>query len=382
MITIPGLKLNLIKPLLLLVLLIFGLMIVSCRTGLGAIPRGWSGSIIDNGNLFIGTMDGRIAAVNTTDGRLLWSVPLEAEKSEGGGGLFGCTTSGPASVAIYGTPSVEGDLVYIGGYNGKVYAFSRTEFRDEPRWIYPRQLEIRAPIVGGTISDDSKLYFGTADGTVYALNAADGFKEWEQETGDKIWSTPATHGDTLYIGSFDKHLYALNTADGTERWQFATEGAIVSTPLVDGDTVYIGSFDRYLYALNTSDGSLKWKFMAENWFWSRPVIYNGTIYASNLDGKIYALNADNGEKKAEFDLGSPASSPPILVENLVVIATESGVIYALDTTTNQRDAVANLEDKIQAPISASLGKIYVHTDSDALFEIDVKSGAKRELDIK
>ncbi|MFC1954586.1 PQQ-binding-like beta-propeller repeat protein [Chloroflexota bacterium] len=384
MITIPKDKLTSIKPLLLLVLLILGLVLASCRTGLGALPRGWSGSVTDNGTLFIGSMDGRLVAVNTEDGKRIWSTPLEAEKS-GGGGLFGCTQTGATTVAIYGTPSVEGDLVYIGGYNGKIYAFSRTEFRDEPRWVYPRQSEIPASIVGGTLADKGKLYFGSADGKVYALNDADGYKEWEFETGDKIWSTPAVDGDTLYISSFDNLLYALDTSDGRKKWEFATEGAIVATPIIDGNIVYIGSFDRYLYALNTADGSVRWKFMAENWFWSQPVVHDGVIYASNLDGKVYVLDASNGEKKMEFDLKTPITSSVMLGDKLVVATTETSVkrsvVYTLGIASNQQEALISFEEKIQAPIAAGQGKVYIHTDSGALYEIDVESGAKREFDI-
>ncbi|MEE8413192.1 MAG: PQQ-binding-like beta-propeller repeat protein, partial [Dehalococcoidales bacterium] len=184
MITMPRIKPTLRKPLLLLAILILGLVLASCRSGLGAIPRGWSGSVIDNGTLFIGSMDGNVVALDTTDGSLLWSAPLETEKT--GGGAFGCAPGGATTVAIYGTPSVAGDLVYIGAYNGKIYAFNRVEFREEPRWVYPRQDEAPASIIGGTVVDGDKLYFGSADGKVHALNAADGFKEWEFETGDKV----------------------------------------------------------------------------------------------------------------------------------------------------------------------------------------------------
>ena len=115
-------------------------------------------------------------------------------------------------------------MVYIAGYNSKVYAF--TLGKNEPRWIYPRQGDIGGPIIGGTVVNGGKLYFGSSNRMVYALDAADGYKEWEAETGGKIWSTPAVSGNTLYVGSFDNYLYALSTSDGSEIWKFATEGAI------------------------------------------------------------------------------------------------------------------------------------------------------------
>jgi outer membrane protein assembly factor BamB len=372
--------------LLLAILLLGGLVFSGCR-GLGSVPKGWSGGAIADGILFVGSMEGGLVAANATDGSRLWAVSLETGPSAGG---FGCAPTSTA-VAIYGSPVVAEDLVYVGGYDGKVYAFALD--RDEPRWVYPRQGDIGGPIVGGTIVSQGKVYFGTADGKVYALDAAEGYKEegWPFEIGDKIWSTPAIDGDTLYIGSFDKKLYALNVADGSKKWEFETEGAIVSTPLVHNNTVYIGSFDRYLYALAATDGRLRWKFMAENWFWAKPVVYNDTIYAACLDGKVYALDAESGRKLVEFDLGSPISSSPILVGESIVVATQDGVIYRIDTGNKQKKLVdlkkddSNEEKKnkrVDAPLAASQGSVYVHTTEDALYAVDVQSGAIREFNIK
>jgi len=321
--------------LLLLILLLSGLVFSGCRAGLGAVPRGWSGGAIAADTLFLGSMEGKLVAVSISDGARLWAVPLE-KPSEGGGG-FGCAPASTA-VAIYGSPAIAEDegLVYVGGYSGKIYAFSRDEARDEPRWIYPRQGHIGGPVIGGIIVEQSKLYFGSANQKVYALDAADGYKEWEFETGDKIWSTPAIGGDTLYIGSFDKKLYALKTSDGSKKWEFETEGAIVSTPLIYDNTVYFGSFDRYFYAIDATDGSLKWKFLAENWFWAKPVVFNDVVYAACLDGKVYALKAESGDRLVEFDLGGPVSSSPVLVDSTIIVATEDGVVYALSTEDNQQ----------------------------------------------
>jgi len=381
------------RPLLLLVLLLTVLVFTGCRTGLGAIPKGWSGAVTDNGTLYVGTMDGRVAAVDIEAGRQIWDVPLETEQPSGGG--FGCTPVA-TSPAIYGTPALAEELVYVGSYipvnraHGRIYAF--TLGRDEPKWVYPRQGSLDGPIIGGIVSEQGKVYFGTdsANGVVYALNAADGFKEWEFSTGDKIWSTPAVEGDTLYIGSFDNKLYAIDINNGSKKWEFETEGAIASTPVVSGNTVYIGSFDRNFYALNTADGSLKWTFLAENWFWAKPVIHNGYIYAANLDGKVYVLDAGSGNKQLEFDLGKPIASSPVLVgDNLLVVATDidsdkndKSIIYILDTTNNRKDELALLEEEVQAPLTASQGKIYIHTEADSLYEIDVQSGAEREFNIK
>lgn len=222
--------------LLLAILLLCGLTVFGCIGG-AALPKGWSGGTIANDTLFLGSMDGRLIAINLSDNSSLWEVPLETPKPSGGG--FSCAPAS-TSVAIYGSPAVDGDLVYIGGYNGKIYALSSSS--GTLRWVYPRQDSFQ-PFVGGPVVTLGKVYIGCSDGTLYALDATTGDKQWEFQTGDKIWSTPAIDGDTIYISSFDKKLYALDATNGNKKWEFEAEGAIASTPLIYDSTVYIGSFE-------------------------------------------------------------------------------------------------------------------------------------------
>ena len=377
------------KLLLLCVLLVIVIAGTSCVKGL--YPIGWSGGAISGDTLFVGSKDGSLVAVNIDDESRRWSEPLKA--AGGGGAGFGCLPAtgcdrGAAGVAIYGTPAVAGDLVYLGGYNGKIYAFNSASL--EVRWVYPREENLE-PIVGGPSVAHGKVYIGGSDGKVYALDSATGDRQWEFATGDKIWSTPAIEGDTLFVGSFDHKLYALDAADGSMRWEFATEGAIAASPLVHDGTVYIGSFDRHIYAIDATNGQQIWQFPVEdeagskpgNWFWAKPVIYNNTIYAGNVDGKVYILNAGTGNEVVDaIDLGSPVTSSPVLGGNSIVVATEEGVVYAIDTATNEKRRLVDLEEKVYAPLFASDGVVYVHTDEDGLYVVEVQSGAVQEFNIR
>ena len=44
--------------------------------------------------------------------------------------------------------------------------------------------------------------------------------KWKQTFGDKIDSSPAIFGSRLYVGSVDKNLYAIDTATGNIIWSF------------------------------------------------------------------------------------------------------------------------------------------------------------------
>ncbi|TET26889.1 MAG: dehydrogenase [Dehalococcoidia bacterium] len=362
-----------IKIWLLVALLLASLVLVGC---FGVPPRGWSGGAVAEDTLFLGSMDGEFLALKAESGARLWQMPIETETSGGG---FGCAPA-PTSVAIYGTPAVGEELVYFGGYNGKVYALNTSS--GALRWVYPRQGNLE-PIAGGAVVALGKLYIGSSDGKLYALDAATGDEIWQFETGDKVWSTPVIDGNRLFIASFDKKLYALDAATGDEIWQFETEGAIVSTPVVHNSRVYIGSFDRHLYALDAASGRKIWQFPSDdeaeggpgNWFWAKPIVHNNTLYAVNLDGRVYILSAETGSEVAStIDIGSPLSSWPVLADSSVIIASEEGTIYALDTATNQVKPLANLDEKVYAPLAASDGVVYVHTQENTLYALSAQTG--------
>jgi len=362
----------------LLVILLLGGLTTGCA--MQSQPEGWSGVVVVDGTLFLGSMGGKLVAIEVSSHNRLWSdVTLETSKTAS---ILGCAT-GSSKVAVYGTPAVSGDLVYVGGYNGKIYAFSTGS--GALRWVYPREDSLQ-PIAGGPVVALDKVYFGSSDGKVYALDADTGDPEWEFETGDKIWSTPAIDGDTLYIGSFDNKLYALDTITGKEKWEkpFETEGAITCTPLVYNNTVYFGSFDRYFYAVDATGGEQIWQFPVEDeavnkpesWFWAKPVFYNNTIYAGNLDGKVYVLNAKTGQEKVgPIDFESPISSSPVLVGSLVIVASEEGKVYSLDTGTSQIKPLATVGEKTSAPLFVSEGVVYVHTQKpETLYALNVETG--------
>src|SRR5438445_516898 len=67
---------------------------------------------------------------------------------------------------------------------------------------------------------NGKVYFGSGDGNVYALDAQTGVLLWKFATKDVVHSSPAVVDRTVYIGSWDSHLYAIDTETGQQRWTF------------------------------------------------------------------------------------------------------------------------------------------------------------------
>ena len=92
---------------------------------------------------------------------------------------------------------------------------------------------------------------GTTGGTA---TLPQGNIKWKFETGASIHSSPAVAYDTVYFGSADGKLYAVDAATGTERWEFKTGSWVESSPAVVNGVVYFGSNDGNFYALDAHNG--------------------------------------------------------------------------------------------------------------------------------
>lgn len=350
---------------LLAILIIGGLTLSGCYGR--SQPKGWSGATVSGDDVLVGALAGKLIDLDKTSGSYQW-LDMDA-------GMPGSETG----LAIYGTPAVAGELAYVAGYNGKVYAFVAD--RGNLRWVYPREGNLAAIVSNIAISQD-RLFFGDAEGNFYALDAATGDKLWSVQFGDKIWASPTVSGDTVYISCFDKNLYALDITDGSIRWQTAEAGTIITTPLVVNDTIYVGSFNRYFYALNVTNGAIKWQSENEagKWFWAGAVTVGGIIYAPNLDGKVYMFDAATGRETAPpVNLGGQISADPVVAGNQVILATKEASVYALDTATARASLLVTLGDneEVLAPLAADGNIAYIKTQTssnDTLHAVNTVTG--------
>jgi len=381
------------KILLLIVFSLLGLVLASCIPGGSQPAQGWAGTVFYDDILYVGSMDGKVMAVNSSTRNLEWSYTI-AVPSGGGGISCGQT---PASAAIYGTPAVDGDLVYVGTYNGRVMALSTLarsqdlpfpqKRNEEWEWVCPGTSPTVGGIVGSPVVREDAIYVTSSNGSVYSLDKETGDPNWKPEDipvlSEKLWTTPVVEGDVIYVSTFDGHIYTLSTEAGNLLpWNFEAEVGFVSSPMLYEDTIFVGSFNHELYAIKIGSDKPLWKFSPPggNWFWATPVVKDGVVYAGCLDGKIYAITAETGEQLWGFDTESPIVSSPVLVDDLLVVAAESGDIYVFDTNVKPNDkAMMPVKSiSIDVPVRGSLcvqeGVVYVRAQDNCLYALDIEKG--------
>ena len=227
----------------------------------------------------------------------------------------------------------------------------------EVKWAfaYPNTYKARSqPGYGG-----GAIYFGSADGTVWALDARTGCLRWtfraaaEVRTGIVVSPWSAADPDpqpTLYFGDLLARAYAVDARTGALRWKVRVEehrdATITGTPVLVGERLYVPvsslevvpaanpeyaccTFRGSVVALDIADGRQVWKnysiaetprvvgknragtdILAPSGapFWNSPAIDlerkrlyvgSGENYSSPADANsdaIVAFDLQNGEK--------------------------------------------------------------------------------------
>jgi len=298
-----------------------------------------SSAAVADGTAYVGSNDHHLYAIDVESGAVRWKFD--------------------AAGRVASSPAVSGALVYFASYDSNFYAVDAASGR--LRWKFQTAGERRfagkhlhgAEPAGETMPDpfdvylsspivvDRRVYFGSGDGHVYALDAATGKLDWKFKTGDVVHASPAVSGATVYVGSWDSYFYALDAATGKERWRFKTGedhetynqvGIQSSAAVVDG-VVYFGCRDSNLYALDAKSGQKKWAFNNKgSWVITSPAVVGGRVYFATSDSSVfYALDAKSGA--VQFSLkfkGWPFFSSPAVAGDTLYIGSHEGKLLAVD----------------------------------------------------
>lgn len=288
--------------------------------------------------------DGRVRAF-TADGETVWSAAIEA-----------------AARGIHGTPAVAGGRVYVGGYDGALYAFDlgtgervwRRKLGDaigsSPAYhdgTVHMAVEYYTPSGGvfgvdaatgagrwadrrptdhphSTIAIDrehGRLVVGANDGVCYAWDYPEFEFAWRFETGDAIKGPVATYDGAAFFGSWDRNVYRVDLADGTEDWAVETRNLVMSGPAIDPErgVCYVGSHDGNCYALDTDGGTELWRFPTGGRIVGCPTTTGDRVVFGSKDRSCYAVDARDGSPVWEQSLDGWVTSTPLVTDRGVYV---------------------------------------------------------------
>ena len=171
------------------------------------------------------------------------------------------------------------------------------------------------------------VYVGSYDGKVYALDGSTGALVWNYTTGNVVYSSPAVAGGMVYVGS-GYNVYALDASTGSFKWSNTTGGYVLSSPAVADGKVFVGSWDDKVYGLNASTGTYVWTYTTGSVVQSSPAVADGKVFVGSWDHNVYALDASTGSFKWSYTTGVAVESSPAFADGMLFVGSGDHNVYA------------------------------------------------------
>jgi len=343
-----------------------------------------SSPALHEGLVFFGSWDQQLYALEPQTGKLRW-------KHDTGN-------------AVNTKPAFHGSSVITASRSGQIHALESAS--GQVRWKIPASTGRMAASPNGSWVDSSptvgaytvgstpesetpkRLFVGCHNRDLHAFNLKDGSEEWRFPTYNWILSQPAVADYKVYFGSLDGRIYAVDARSGALVWYYtvgkylryspavvpgsiACEG-VAGSPLVVDETVYCGADDGFLYALDASTGAERWVFQTQKWIWGQPLLMTGVLIVASADGQVYGLEASSGKRLWIHATQNANYADVVAAGKLALVACTSGHLYALDPVTGERAWAFEADGGLRAgPAVDAQGIIYLASCAGTLFALKI-----------
>jgi len=262
------------------------------------------------GMVLVATADGRLVWLDDTSGRVLHEAKLasaiESSPAVAAGVAFVGTDDGECVAVelaaadvrwrarlgqvVRSSPLPVGDRVLVGVVEAKgAGGLVALDDGGKTAWKAKLQGVFSSPALAG-----DRVLVGSDDGSVHAIDAANGSRLWSAALGGKVRGTPAVVGDVVYVGDFGGRLSALSVADGSLLWKADLGAALYSSPAVADDAVLLGSNDGTLHGVDRATGAVRFETRTRGPVVASPLVASGTFVVGSTDGDLYLLDSNGG----------------------------------------------------------------------------------------
>jgi len=224
-----------------------------------------------------------------------------------------------------GSPYAHQDKVFVGSEEGTLYAVDA--YKGERLWTFN---VVKAISVASGIWQN-KVYAASKDHSLYAIDIDGGECLWHFTTGDKIYSTPYVSDGVVYLTSADHKVYALFAASGQVLWSFNTGSEIHTSPFEQDGLVFISSRDKNLYVLDAENGKELWRYKTLG-YPSSPTTCRGMLYFS-VQGRVYGIAVADHKMRWCFPLGFSHATAPLAGQRRIYVGTLEGKLVCLRLKT-------------------------------------------------
>ena len=281
------------------------------------------------------------------------------------------------------SPKVDGNRVFAAAADGTITVLDIADGRVVTR------IDAKRKLSSGAAGEGDLVIVGTVKGDVVALDLA-GKEKWVANVGGEVLAPVVLTGKQAVVRTSDGRIYALNVADGKRQWVYQrptpalllrAETAVVATPT----SVVAGYPGGKLIALDLDNGRLTWEVTVSLPRGSTelervadvaglPVIEEGRICAVAFQGKAACFDIQGGNTVWTRDISSATGMS--LDKTNVYLSDDQDKVHSLDRASGSSRWMQDklLRRKLTVPVIVD-GKVVVGDSLGYLHVLSKDDGA-------
>jgi outer membrane protein assembly factor BamB len=305
------------------------------------------------GVVVVGTRDGWLRALRP-DGSTLWDFH--------------------ASGAFAAQPRIDGDVVFAGCDDGRLYAIVLATGVQKWRYDAGEELGTRPAIANGT------LYVASLQDTVFAVDARTGAWKWHRRRENaregftiRGAASVSVAGGLVFAGYSDGSVVALDPATGATRWERAVAPAgqqlDVDSVQADGGKVFAAAYSGAVVALDAATGKPAWQWSGKDA--SRVAVARGTVVAVTTS-QIVGLSAVDGTPMWTAPLEGVPGGEPVISGKWALVPAGSGGLRVLELASGRTLRVLQPGSGVSASPALAGSRAYVLSNAGQLLALDLR----------
>lgn len=222
---------------------------------------------VQAGSVLLFTGEDHLVRIDSETGRRRWSSPIGNRVFE----IFGATYL-PAAGQIFVT--ADGAIFAVDAATGDPVS-EHSALRgtsDKP------VQKLRWPSATPSTVVGDYLVYGSRSGEVVWHAWSIGFTWRTYRVSGALRVQPLLSEGIIIAAGADGAISAIDARDVDAVWSLQLLDAVVAQPAVAGNTVFIAGSDQYLRAVNLDDGSLRWKTLTTAPLLESPVIHGDHLF--------------------------------------------------------------------------------------------------------
>ncbi|MBF0154383.1 MAG: PQQ-binding-like beta-propeller repeat protein [Magnetococcales bacterium] len=283
-----------------------------------------TGVALDDDLYAVGTFQGKVVAMNPTDGAVRWKTDIGA--------------------AIAGGVSADAQRLYAGTIRAEMVALDRQDGHELWRTSVATAIASPPRVVKGLV------VFLTLDNRTYALDAATGQRRWVHNTtpvplvvmGSGV---PGVTSGAVLVGYSTGEVFALSPTDGKSLWNFNMTmmgGGRSELDLLQGVVAPIIATSRVVFAATHQGRVMALQPTTGKPFWERPLsvvrtplLVEDRLIVSDVEGNLVALRGTDGIPIWKTRLSDALLTAPVMFHERIVVGDSKGRLFAVDPASGQ-----------------------------------------------